>query len=391
MSVVIAAVLMFAAAGTASAASAKPQQPVNVVIDGKAISFGKAPTIVNNKTYIDAEELLKTLGYAVEIEADEPVYVYATSEDREIQLSTLGNGTFVNGAPVNAAGELLQQDGRLLLGLRFIASLSGYSVGWDKPTRTATLTYEGPSEAERAALYAPFNKLQLLEAAGDTTGLAALFAPDAQVDVKALQDEWKKTKTRTTFHKKMVEYYSDEEAVVRVYDETVKLSGAFFPDNTTVTRYTFEKSADGSWLIYAIEALSAEVKSVSGLFDQAVEIPDTEKNAIVATLGNQVKANNDEDVDAFLATLIASPLLEQVKQELDRMYAVIDSKAAVERSAIVGYDGSDQATLLATILTDVTVSGQQTKMRVTLTNEARKIDGKWLLAPETMTLHSEQL
>lgn len=389
---VFAAVLTFAATGTASAASAKPPQPVNVAIDGKAIAFGEAPTIIDNKTYVEAEELLKTLGYEAEVEAEEGVvYVYATSEDREIQLSTADNGTFVNGTPVSAPGELVAQDERLLLGLRFIATVSGYSVGWDKPTRTASLAYEGPNEAERTALYATFNKLQLLEAAGDATGLASLFAPDAQVDVKALQDEWTKTKTRTTFHKKRVEYYSDGVAVVTVNDETVKLSGKFFPDNTTVTRYTLEKAENGEWLIYAIETLSAEVKSVSGLFDQAVAIPDAEKTAIGAMLDAQVKANNEKDVDGFLATLSEPSLHEQVRQELEQMYAVLDSVATVEKWAIVEYDGANEALLLATIVTDVTMNGQRTKMRVTLTNEAGKAEGKWLLAPQTMTLHSEQL
>ncbi|MFD0672498.1 stalk domain-containing protein [Cohnella sp. GCM10027633] len=388
---IIAAVLTFAAAGTASAAGGNVQ-PVHVSIDGKSVSFESAPSLVGNKMYIDMEQLLETLGFSFEIEEATGI-VYASSEDREIQMSAAGDIAIVNGLTAESTGELIEQDGRTLIGLRFIATLAGYSVGWDKPTRTALLASELPTAEERSDLLGVFDRLLLLEAAGDATGLAALFAKDTPVDVKAQQDEWTKLKTKTTIHKKMVESYSADEAVVFVYDETTKVSGKFFPENKAKIRYTLRKAEDGNWKLYDVEPVEMVVTNVPGLFEQAVEtIPEADKTAIGKLLEDQAKANNAESIDAYMATMAPSPLNEETRQGLEQMFAAANSVVAVDRWAIVEYDGAGKATLLSTMTADVEASGQKVKVRTTLTSAVEKVDGKWLFSAEpSLTLVQEQL
>lgn len=387
---ILSAVFMFAMAGTASAKSGSIQ-PVHINIDGKPIPFELAPTLVNNKMYVEAGMLLKELGFEYGVEEATGI-ISASSEDREIQLAPGRDIAIVNGWTVDSPGEVIEQDGLTLLGVRFIASLAGYSVEWDKPTRTALLVNEGPNAEERAALYELFNRMLLIEASGDATGLAALFTADTPLDVKAIQDQWVKTKTTTKIVRQMVDYYSDDEAVVTVYDETKKVSGAFYPDHSARTQYTLHRAEDGSWSFYSFELLEMQITDLAALYDQEVTIPEADKAEIGKLLEDQLKAANEENLDAYMATMAPSGLYEETRLALEELFAAADSTVDVDRWAIVEYDAAGTAKLLATLTTDVNANGEKFTVRTVAANDLEKVDGKWLFSTEPgMLLHQEQL
>lgn len=59
---------------------------------------------------------------------------------------------------------------------------------------------------------------------------------------------------------------------------------------------------------------------------------------------------------------------------------------------IVEYSSEDNtATLLLSLVSEVETKDTKVKVRAGILNKAERIDGKWLLRPETLTMFSEQL
>ena len=312
-------VLAFSLAGTASAASAAgkstvPAVAVKLTLNGKSTDLGSSGLYVSKgKAYAEYGALFKLLGYQTEFDKTMKA-IHAVAEGVEIYASVEGDVAFMNDKTVPSKGEVVQSKGHTYIGIRFAGALTNHKVAWNGKTKTISLGYQGPTDEQKAAVYEVFNKMLLVEAAGDIEGLLGLFSDDTELDKDGIVENWKTTKTKTIVESKAIESYSDTEAVAIVVENTKKVSGAFFPDNKSQTRYTLHKAKDGSWKIFDIEVLGLQYTNIPGLFEQAATIPDAEKTAIGVVFADQLKAANAKDVEAYIATMTDIPDKDALKR-----------------------------------------------------------------------------
>lgn len=384
------AALAFSIAGTASAAGHTQAQAVKVQLDGKTVNFGSNLVLSKGKSYVEYATLFKQLGYETEFDSSTRT-IKAVTEGTDIQVSVGSDVAFVNGKTVASTGEVINLDGRTLVGLRFAALLTSHDIEWLKQDKTISITYAGPSAEEKAAIADLFNKMLLVEASGDSEGLLGLMSEDSVMDISNVIERWKTSRTKTKIEQLAIQSYSETEAVAILIEDTSKVSGDFFPDNLSKTRYTLHKDADGSWKIYNIEVLAQQLTNIPGLFEQKVSIPDADKSAIDKVFVDQAQAANERNVDAYLATMVDFAGKDQLKKTITQIFETTKLKITTENSAIVQYNGSDTALLLISTLTESENNGVKVKTRAIILNEAKKVEGKWLLQAEASILYNEQL
>jgi ABC-type molybdenum transport system ATPase subunit/photorepair protein PhrA len=96
-------------------------------------------------------------------------------------------------------------------------------------------------------------------------------------------------------------------------------------------------------------------------------------------------------VDAYMATLADFPDKETVRKSLEDFFKTATLNVTIEKWTIVEYNGSDKASLLASLITEVDANGTKTKVRGVILNEAVKVGDKWLLNADAASLSNEQL
>ncbi|MFC5470183.1 stalk domain-containing protein [Cohnella suwonensis] len=397
--------LACAIGGTASAATAatptatvtatpatavKAPIPIKVSVNGKPVEFGDGLFVDRGKAYVDYEALFEALGYETRYDATTKT-IRANTEDAVVAVPVGGEQAFANGGLLASAGESIERNGRAMVGVRFAGKLTNFGVEWDGKTKTISLVYQGPTAEQKAAVYDVFNRLQLLEAAADGNGLVALFAEDASIDREQVKKTWSSAKTKTTYEAKYLESYSDTVAIVALIENTTKISGGFFPDNRSETRYTLHKAKDGSWKIYDVEVSYVQYTNLPGLFKQTADVPEAEKATIGAAFENQVKAFNAKDADGYIATLSEVADKDALKASLTELFQNGSIKATVEQWAVVEYDGSSHAKLLVSLLSESDIGGVQSSTRSILLNGVVKVEGKWLLDVDAVVLTDENL
>lgn len=121
------------------AAGGVPGQ-VNVMLNGKCLSFGKAaPEITGGRTMVPMRAILEALG--AEVAYDESTRTASVTMGDIALTHVIGETTITTGA-----GETLQmkaasyiKSGRTMVPLRFFSEALGYDVFWDANYRTAVL------------------------------------------------------------------------------------------------------------------------------------------------------------------------------------------------------------------------------------------------------------
>ncbi|WP_245987425.1 copper amine oxidase N-terminal domain-containing protein [Cohnella lupini] len=384
-------ILALSLAGTASAATVDVAVPtVKVALDGQTVDLGTNLSVKKGKTFVEYATLFKLLGYETEFE-QETRTIHAFNDEYDIEASVGGDIAFVNGQTVYSTGEVIAENGRTWVGLRFAGDLTNHKVSWSGKTKSISLVFQGPTEEERAAVYELFNKMLLVEAADDKAGFAGLLSEDTAINAKEVEEDWDKTKTKTIIEDKYIESFSGSEAVVILVENTTKVSGEFFPDNRSQNRYTLHKEKDGAWRIYDVEAIAMEYTDIPGMFKQTVEIPDADKAAIGQVFADQMKAANEKNEDGYIATLLDYPGKEDLKTTLAEFFASTAMTVTTDEWTIVEYNGSDKATLLVSTTTEVDVDGTKSTVKSVILNAAEKVDGKWLLSADATVLENEQV
>ncbi|MFB9277433.1 stalk domain-containing protein [Cohnella cellulosilytica] len=384
------AVLAFAMAGTASAATAAKPSAVQVQINGEAVDIGGV-LIEKGKSYIEYGALFKALGYGTELDASTQI-LYAESEDYEIQASADADIAIVNGRTIPSTGEIIEREGRTLIGVRFAGTLTNHKVLWNGKDKTISLVFQGPTAEDKTSVNAFFSKMLLVEAAGDAEGIVRLMADDTVMDLDEVRANFERTATKTNVTEINIQAFGPGEAVVLAVEDTKKVSGKFYPDNLAQVRYTLHKDSAGEWKIYNVEVLGLEYTNIPGLFEQQATLPEADKAAIGKTFEEQVKAANEQDVEAYVGTLADFPEKEQLKDQLTQMFETTTLNVTSEQWTVVDYDGDKgTASLLVKMLSETETGGQVFKSRSVVLNDAVKVDGKWLLQAEAIILSSEPL
>nr|AYQ75085.1 hypothetical protein EAV92_22535 [Cohnella candidum] len=393
LTVVLSALIVCsAAAGTASAAANAPA--VRVTLEGKALSFQAPPTIIGGKTFVEFRSLFKALGYTVDYVASSKT-IKAQSNARKIEMKVGGTTALVNGAKEQVNGDLKLIGGRTMVGVRFIATLSGKTVAWNAQSRIVVITTPVSASVERAALFGVLDKLNKAEADGDASAYMSQFLPNAQMraDIEAgIREQFSQVQIRTTYVSRKIPTLTQTEAVVATTEEIRKAGGAiFFPDRRDRYEYHLRKDASGTWKVDYIAQVSSDWLDVNGMWSQEVQAPDEDKQAVAALLNAQLQAINDKDFDAYAATYVPSaPGAAEELADLKDLQASYRMSAKVERTAIVEYSG-DQALLLASMLLDVTQDGETRSGRSLILIPVTKKDGKWLFAGTGDILLNEKL
>ncbi|WP_256758724.1 stalk domain-containing protein [Cohnella sp. WQ 127256] len=388
-------VLAFTLAGTASASAAtgstvNNKQAVKVVVNGKAVDFGSNLIMIKGKTFIEYAALFKQLGYETEFDSALQTF-YAKADNIEIQASVGADIVLVNEHTVVSTGEIIAKNGLVMVGVRFAGLLTNNKVEWIGKENTISMTYAGPSEEDKAAIVELFSKMLVAEAGGNGEDLVKLMSDDTVMDIESVRDIWESTRTRTSIEGLDIQSFSDDAAVTVLIENTIKVSGDFFPDNKTQTRYTLHKDKAGAWKIYSIEVLGQEYTNIPGLFDQEVKIPESDKAAIGKVFEEQMKAANSKNTDAYIATLIDFEGKEELKLQLDTLFKETAIDISTEKWTIVEYNGSDKAQLLVSILNKVDTNGKKVQTRSVILNPVEKVAGKWLLSAEVAVISNEQL
>lgn len=211
--------------------------------------------------------------------------------------------------------------------------------------------------------------------------------------MEAVLVNWDKIQTKTTYEDISIDFLSGSEAIVRTTEITAKIGGdGFYPDNRAKFRYTLHKE-DGQWKIHNLEMLDLEILEPHKLFDHAIAVPDDVYAALRAVVEKQLKAANEEDLDAYMATMIyeSEEQKEEVLEIIGSMFELFDAVSTLEKFAVVEYNGSDEAVLLLSIVQEVTIEDESVKGRTIMSGGARKVDGNWLLKAEMVSLSMEIL
>jgi ketosteroid isomerase-like protein len=389
---ITAMLLLAMSEGAVSAASSAKQ--IRVSLNGKEVVFPAPPVILSGKTFVEFRTLFNSLGYKVDYVAATKK-IKAQSSIRSIELSVGGTSVLVDGKKVATNGEMKIINGRTLVGVRFIATLSAKKVEWNAAKQTVFITDIGPTAEEKAALFNVLDGLTKAEAAGDANAFLAEFhskSPQLDALKSSIEDQFAHMKTQTVILDKEIDSYSASEAVLITTEQTRKVSGTgFFADNTSEMSYTLHKETNGQWAIYMVEQLSIEALDVNSLWKQEVQAPDADKQAIIALINAQAQAINEEDIEAYGATINQD--YEGAKEDLaglEELFGAVTLKMVIEKSAIVAIDG-DTATLLASITVEQTDGDDIPATRSISLMTLNKVNGKWLFNPGVSDLHTESL
>ncbi len=127
----------------AAARAESPADSVQVVLNGRPLSFDVPPVIEQNVTMVPVRAVLTPLGatFAWDQEAMRvTALLYTTRIDVVVGESTAQ----VNERDVPLPMPVMNRDGRTLIPLRFFAEALGFGVQWEAETRTVMLQSQEP-------------------------------------------------------------------------------------------------------------------------------------------------------------------------------------------------------------------------------------------------------
>lgn len=129
---------------------------VSVVMDGRKIWFPDAQAFVdeNGRTLVPVRFVAENMGAKVGWEAD-TMTVPIERGDKRIRLTVGENKAIVNGAEVHFDTKAIMKGGRTFVPLRFVSEVLGAEVKWDEATATVFVTTREDHEAK----YDPWGRL----------------------------------------------------------------------------------------------------------------------------------------------------------------------------------------------------------------------------------------
>src|SRR5690606_19746878 len=112
--------------------------------------------------------------------------------------------------------------------------------------------------------------------------------------------------------------------MVQIVETTHKTAGPFYLDYTAQTLYSLTK-VNGEWKLYDLQIDSIQYILPDDLLTKEVDVPQVEKDIIFATIDNNMKYFNEENLDGYMSTLSeASPLYDDTKNFTSMIFEVFD-------------------------------------------------------------------
>jgi hypothetical protein len=381
-----AATMLFAGlAGTASAAG--NSKPIQVELNGEAVTFAVPPVTIDNTTYVEFRSLFAKLGYQVNYDG-KAKKIDAKSSDHQIQMTLGGDVAFVDGKTVPVNGQLKTADGHTIVGVRFIATLSGKKVDWLAASSTVQITDNGPTAEQAAAVYSFLDKS---EAAKDVDSVMALVAEDSPLRSaleQTIPEQLKEGTTKTEYLEKKIVSYSPTEAVLDTKEHSTWESGKYYFANTTDMEYVLHPNASGDWVLYNLGVKSLVYDDPDALLDTKADVPADDQQAIDDLLKAQNDAINAEDMDKLKATYEDFDELDAALEQVKAAFDQADVSYEIEKSAVVDIHEDSAVVVQSKVLT---IKGTDTKFRIIQGDDLVKKDGKWLFGKAEYVLKQEQL
>lgn len=134
----VAVLLAPAAAGTASVQAAGAA-PIKVTLDGKTLSLGEQPRIVNGSTLVPYNSIVQALGGKASWDSAKKT-VRAVQEDTEVILTVGSKTAYIDGTKLELETAPLIVNNKTLVPLRLVSEAFGKWVSWNKSTSTVAIT-----------------------------------------------------------------------------------------------------------------------------------------------------------------------------------------------------------------------------------------------------------
>ncbi|QHW31653.1 copper amine oxidase N-terminal domain-containing protein [Paenibacillus rhizovicinus] len=384
--------LLLAFSGLASAATGKP--PITVWAGDQKVAFDAPPMITNGTTYVEFKALFNVLGFRVAYDAKSKT-ITGTSASVTLTLNVASGAATVNGQASAKSVQLIVQEGRTLVPLRFIGESTGMLVSWDSAAQTVKISAKGPTAADIKELQAYLARMDAYDTASDLEGTLSLIAPGSPfyAAVKA-QGEAKEGDpvVRTTSKLMDIPTFTSSSAVIIVSQHSAKESGGFYLDNDCVLKIELVRGPNKQWLLSGLELQKMEYVNTDEATSHEADVPADDKAAILAVVDQQTKTSNDEDLDGYKATIDPNvPGLDQTMAATKQTMDTYDLKYTNEVVRIVDYTATEAVVYVVQTVEKVNGPAFQ-NFRLSIASTYRKTaDGKWLDAGEGKLLKVEPL
>ncbi|MCQ6562495.1 stalk domain-containing protein [Paenibacillus mendelii] len=394
LSLVIVFTLSFATAGMA--ANANTTSPIRVWLGEEEIEFSVAPVAQSGTVYVEFRSLFQALGFAIDYDT-KTKSITGESRNVSIQMKIGSSDTLVNGKPSAVPAKPIAIDGRTLVPLRFIGEAAGLTVDWSSKAQTIKLSYKAPTAEDMAGIKALFDKQQAYIDKKDYKGFLSTIDPSSEL-LDGLEEQLKAQEdgdvvTVTTFDSFEVEDWKQNEAGVW-FNAVTKKSGSegFYLDRLEETYAVVHRAADGSWKLYDIQTTDAVYLNAEEVVKQEANVPDAEKTAILGAMEANLKAMNDEDANALVATFNpSSPYVDYLKDIYVDFFADYDLKFTNEKVSIVYYKDSTAYVYVVQKMEVIEGDDFVDDRSYMVFKVTKDKAGKWLIDPDNELFKYEEL
>lgn len=386
---------LLAFSGMASAANASATKPpITVWVGGQKVAFDIPPLVANGSTYVEFKGLFKALGFSVAFDAASKT-ITGTSASVIMTLNAKTGAATVNGKPAAQKVNLIMQDGRTLVPLRFVGESTGMDVAWNAQKQTITISAKGPTAADVKELQAFLAKMDAFDYASDMDGMLTLFDPQSPLYDAIKQQgnsDDENVVVRPTSKLQSILDFTSESAVIVISQLSTKESGGFYLDNVYTMQFSLVRGQDRQWKIKDIQINKIDYVNTDDAVSREATVPADDKAAILAVIDQETKAANAKDLTAYRAALDPEfEGLDDALQSLKQSFEAYDLKYANDTVRIVDYDGTKAEVYV--VETVQRISGKEfPDTRIYEVASFRKTaDGKWVDCLDVKLLKSESM
>ncbi|WP_128896551.1 copper amine oxidase N-terminal domain-containing protein [Longirhabdus pacifica] len=339
-----------------SPASAE-EEMLNIFVNEEKLDLALSPIVENGTSFIQARTLLEALDYELTWEATEQK-VTATNEENTLHMWVERQTAQWNNEQMELLWSPKLVDGYVYIPLRWVAELVGYEVLWDDETQSIKMNEMAWMEAQVKEVleqtFADFAKEDaeaVLRHFADYTPL--YFSLSA-----SLEEKFKHYDINSTIEYMDFIQMKDGEAVVHTTINNVNTNDAFYLDNKSEIVYFIVQNDKGTWEIVNEELKDVTFTNLEALVTNPPKYRSSLKRKVTDVIENNVKASEDEDIEAFMDTIHEqAPTYDMLEQQAKFMFATYDLKYSLEENVLVYVDEDEGEAYVYTVSTTSKLDG----------------------------------
>ncbi len=165
------------------------EQDIQVFVEGKPVSFQKAPFLSEGTTLVPFRALFESLGLTIEWK-EETRTVVGSGDGIAIELQLDNNTAAVNGEKLTLSVAPRSVDGFTFVPLRFVGEATGRQVEWEGATLAISI---GKASFDYRSFY---QSIVASTNAEDVEAIVAAFHPDAKSGIESELEQGLRIYTR---------------------------------------------------------------------------------------------------------------------------------------------------------------------------------------------------